>query len=114
MDADDPVIVYLNEMNKVPPMTREQQVECVRHIRARDELAEIAVKDLTETALPLVVAIAQKYPSDRSYILDLVIAGNNALLAAVPASAESHSEDLRAFVAPFIERAIKEAISSAI
>ena len=42
MHEDDPVKVYLDEMGKVPPMTREQEMECVRHIRARDERADVA------------------------------------------------------------------------
>jgi RNA polymerase primary sigma factor len=99
MYEGDPVRVYLREMSKVPPMTRERELECLRQIRARDEQADVAEKDLLEANLALVVAIARKHPSDRIHILDLIIIGNNALMQAV-----------RAFAALYIERAIEHAV----
>jgi hypothetical protein len=36
MYNDDPVQVYPNEVCQAPPLTREQEMECVRHIRAAD------------------------------------------------------------------------------
>ncbi len=110
MYEDDPVRVYLNEMGKVPPLTREQEIECARHIRARDEHAEIAEKDLVEANLALVVQIAQQHPSEHVHILDLIQMGNQALLAAVQAFANSDAEDFSAYAAPFVERAIEHAV----
>jgi DNA-directed RNA polymerase sigma subunit (sigma70/sigma32) len=109
MYEDDPVKVYLREMGKVPPLTREQEMECVRHIRAQDEKAEWAKKDLVESALHLVVSIAQKHPSDHIHILDLIQTGNIALLTAVQAFADSTAVNFSAFAAPLIERAITKA-----
>jgi DNA-directed RNA polymerase sigma subunit (sigma70/sigma32) len=112
MYDDNPVKVYLNEMGKVPPMTREQEMECARHIRARDEQADNATKDLVEPVLSLVVSIAQKHPSDHIHILDLIQTGNNALMTAVRAFADSDADDFSAFATPFIERAIVHAVTS--
>jgi DNA-directed RNA polymerase sigma subunit (sigma70/sigma32) len=110
MFESDPVKVYLSEMSKVPPMTREQELECTRHIRARDEQTEIAEKDLLEANLALVVSIVEKHPSDHIHILDLIICGNDALMIAVRAFADSDADNFPAFAATFIERAIEHAV----
>jgi len=112
MYEDDPVRVYLNEMGKVPPLTREQEMDCVRHIRAQDEQAEVAEKDLVEANLHLVVLIAEKHPSDRIHILDLIGEGNQALMAAVRAFADSGADNFSAFAAAYVERAIVRAVTS--
>jgi DNA-directed RNA polymerase sigma subunit (sigma70/sigma32) len=106
MNDDDPVRVYLEEMSKVPPMTREEEMECVRHIRARDEHADLAMRDLVEQVLPLVVSIAKRHPSDHIHILDLIQTGNEALLTAVRAFPDSNADDFSVYAEPFIENAI--------
>jgi RNA polymerase primary sigma factor len=85
MYGDDPVRVYLNEVRKVPPLTRDQEMDCVRHIRAGDERADVAEKDLVEANLALVVAIVEKHPSDHIHILDLIVNCNGALFPAIRA-----------------------------
>lgn len=112
MYHDDPVRVYLDEMGKVPPLTREQEVECVRHIRARDEHADLAMTNLVERVLPLVVSIAHRHPSDHIHILDLIQMGNVALLQAGSAFADSNAENFSAYAAPFIENAILHAVTT--
>jgi RNA polymerase primary sigma factor len=107
---DDPVRVYLAEMGKVPPLTPAQEAECLRHMRARDEQADVAEKDLVEANLALVVAIVRKHPSDRVHILDLIIVGNNALMQAVRAFADRGAGSFSAFAAVYIERAIEHAV----
>lgn len=107
---DDPVKFYLNEMAKVPPLTREQEKECVRHIRAHDEQADHAEKDLVEANLALVVSIAQKHPSDQLHILDLIQLGNSALIVAVRAFPDSNADNFAAFATPYIESAIEHAV----
>ncbi len=93
-------------------MTREQEAECPRHIRAKDEQADLAMKDLMETALTLVVAIAQKHPSDRINVLDLIQTGNQALFNAVRAFADGDAENFSAYAEPFIQNAIVHAVTT--
>ena len=114
MYDDDPVRVYLDEMGKVPPLSLEQEMECVRHIRARDERADLAMKDLVEQVLPLVVSIAQRHPSDHIHILDLIQTGNAALFPAVRSVVDSNAENknLLAYAAPFLEDAIVHAVTT--
>ncbi|HTC34833.1 MAG TPA: sigma-70 factor domain-containing protein [Bryobacteraceae bacterium] len=112
MYDDDPVKVYLNEMAKVPRLTHEREMECVRHIRAHDDQSDNALKDLVEANLALVVLIVQKHPSDHVHILDLIMTGNNALMTAARAFADTDSENFPAFATPFIENAIIHAVTT--
>jgi hypothetical protein len=48
MFIDDPEIVYLAEVNKVPLLGRTEEIRCVQHVRARDPQAESAGKRLVE------------------------------------------------------------------
>ena len=109
MYETDPVRVYLNEVCTAPPLTREQEMECVRHIRARDEHADLAMKDLVEQILPLVVSIAQRHSSDRIHVLDLIQTGNQALFTAARAFPDSNADNFSNYAEPFIENAILHA-----
>jgi len=112
MYEDDPVRVYVDLVRRIPPRTREQEMDCVRHIRARDEKAEHAEKDLVEANLALVVSIVEKHPCDHVHILDLIQTGNAALMTAVQAFADSNVENFSAFAAPYIERAVDHAVTT--
>ncbi|HUA20364.1 MAG TPA: sigma factor [Bryobacteraceae bacterium] len=112
MYTDDPIEVYLSEVAKVPPMTRERELECVRYIHSRDEHADVASKDLLEANLALVVAIARRHPCEHIQILDLIQTGNNALFRALQAFTDSDDEDFSAFATPFIEKAIVRQIAT--
>ena len=110
---DDPVEVYLREISEVPLMTRDQELECIGRMRAGGDQADLAMKDLVEVNLRLVVSIAQKYPGDGLHILDLIQTGNQALMAAVRAFADSDADNFSAYAVPFIENAIIHAITTA-
>ena len=110
--SDDPVEVCLREMSQVLPLSPDRERECVNHIRAKDDLADSATKDLVEANLALVVTIAQRYSSDRVHMLDRIIVGNNALLTAAAAFADSSIEGFSAFATRFIENAIKHALTT--
>jgi len=112
MYTDNPVRVYLREVANVAPMLPDRERECVRHIRVRDEHADLAAKDLLEAHLALVIAIAQRHPCEHIHILDLIITGNNALSRAVQAFAHSDAGNFSAFAAPFIENAIVHQIGT--
>ncbi len=106
MYTDNPMEVYLNEVGKVPPMDCEREIECVRHIRSHDDRADLAEKELIEANLALVVAIAQRLCCKHIYILDLIQTGNDALLNAVQAFAQSSAEGFSSFATPVVEKAI--------
>ena len=76
--VDDPVKVYLAEVDKVPPLTRAEEILCIQHIRAGDQEAESAGTRLVEANLHLVVTIAERYRKNDMHILDLIQNGRKA------------------------------------
>jgi RNA polymerase primary sigma factor len=109
--VDEPLKVYLAELRKVPALGSEEEMDCVRHIRAGDEHAEPARLRLTEASLSLVVSIAERYQNDRIHILDLIQEGNNGLLDALQTFRDSSVDSFAVHTAPIIERIISVAVS---
>ena len=109
--VDDPVDVYVGELQGIPPLSSAEEIDCVQHVRARDAMAEAAASRLTEATLLLVVSIAGRYQNDRIHILDLIQKGNEGLLRAVQSLSDGCPEGFSAYATGYIERAIEEAIS---
>src|SRR5215831_12823027 len=65
------------------PMDRAEEIACMEHVRARNEIAEAATKCLVEANLGLVVTHAERHRSEHIHILDLIVKGNEGLLHAV-------------------------------
>ena len=111
--SDDPVRVYVATLREDHrPLSREEEMACVKHVRAADEQAERANKRLLEANLLLVVSIAERYGKDRIHVLDLIQEENTALLRALQSFRDSSEDSFSVHAAPFIERAIVEAISA--
>ena len=72
--------VYLKEIGGIPLLTREQEVELARRVRAGDEKAK---ERLIESNLRLVVQIARRYLNRGLPLPDLIEEGNLGLLRAV-------------------------------
>jgi DNA-directed RNA polymerase sigma subunit (sigma70/sigma32) len=109
--TDDPMEVYLKELRRIPPMDRAEEIACMEHVRAGNEMAEAATKRLVEANLSLVVTLAEHHRSEHVHILDLIVKGNEGLLHAVEDLA-NHAPDSFAPHATFIERALVEAAQS--
>jgi RNA polymerase primary sigma factor len=104
--VDDPLQVYLRECCTAPPLSREEEIECEQRLRAGDHQAELR---LIETNLAMVVEVAQRHPSERVHVLDLIIAGNEELLRAAKAFKGSSDVTFSAHAAACVEAAIAEA-----
>jgi RNA polymerase sigma factor (sigma-70 family) len=72
--------VYLEEIARIPLLSREDEVALARRVRAGDAAAKAA---LTEANLRLVVQIARRYLNRGLPLLDLIEEGNIGLLRAV-------------------------------
>jgi RNA polymerase primary sigma factor len=104
--ADDTVSLYLNEMDRVPLLTKDEEVSLAKNMiagrNAREKMLEIdhengefqnlqnIVKEgqqardhLIKANIRLVVSIAKKYRRYSSSFLDLIQAGNVGLIRAV-------------------------------
>jgi DNA-directed RNA polymerase sigma subunit (sigma70/sigma32) len=57
--ADDALSVYLSECQRTGALSREEEIDCVGHVRSGDQLAS-AGKRLAEANLLLVVSIAER------------------------------------------------------
>jgi RNA polymerase nonessential primary-like sigma factor len=111
--SDDPLEVYVTLLGQVPPLDSREEIACIDHVRAGDELAETAVKRLVEANLHLVVSLAKRYQSHELNILDLIERGNAGLLIAVRSLVDCVPESFVAYATPFIERALVESSASA-
>jgi RNA polymerase primary sigma factor len=110
--VDDPVGRYLFEVDKIPPLSREEEINCLQHMRARDQEADAAGQRLVEANLHLVVSIAARFRNDNFYILDLIQHGNAGLLEALQTFTASSENHFPVHASPSIERKIREAIAS--
>jgi DNA-directed RNA polymerase sigma subunit (sigma70/sigma32) len=106
------VKVYLAQVEKVPPLSGDEERRCVQHVRAGDRQAESAGARLLEANLHLVVVIAERYSTGRIHVLDLIQKGNDGLLAALLAFKDSREDSFPAHATSYIERAIAEAASA--
>ena len=109
---DDPVKVYLAEVDKVPRLTRSEEMLCIQHVRAGDQEAESAGRRLVEANLHLVVALAEQYRQHDVHILDLIQKGNEGLIHTLQTLSEYDQKSFAELATPPIENAIKRAIAS--
>ncbi len=111
--SDDPLEVYVTLVGQVPPLDNREEIACIDHVRAGDEMAESAVKRLLEANLHLVISLAERYQGHELCLLDLIEKGNAGLLLAVRSLTASAPESFVAYATPFIERALAKAAASA-
>jgi RNA polymerase primary sigma factor len=78
--ADNTLSVYLNEINKIPLLTREQEIDLATRIREGDEIAK---EKLIRANLRFVVNVAKKYQNQGLSLMDLISEGNIGLINAI-------------------------------
>ena len=79
-DTDDSVKIYLQQIGKIPLLTREEEKEVAEKIKNNND--EFARKILINANLRLVVSIAKKYVGRGLSFLDLIQEGNVGLIRA--------------------------------
>ena len=78
--AGDSIRMYLNEINRIPLLTPEEEQELAKRIADGDLEAK---KKMEEANLRLVVSIAKKYVGHGLQLMDLIQEGNIGLMRAV-------------------------------
>ena len=109
---DDPAGLYLSEVHKVPPISREEEIRCLQHVQDGDQQAKSSEKRLVKGNLYLVVSIAERHRNDRIHILDLIQRGNEGLMNALRTFGASGEDSFSTYATTHIERAIAEAVAS--
>jgi DNA-directed RNA polymerase sigma subunit (sigma70/sigma32) len=107
-DFDDPVSVYLAEVQQIPPLSREEEIACIRHVRAGDQEAAAAEKRLVEANLLLIVSIAERYRYAPVSMLELLQQGNHGLMHAIRTLSEISEDEFSAHVSGHVERVLSE------
>jgi DNA-directed RNA polymerase sigma subunit (sigma70/sigma32) len=96
----------------VTPLPKESEAICFQHLRAGVKKLNRPGKIWWKQNLALVVAVAERYASDRRHVLDLIIEGNNALLRALDTARDSHEVSFAAHGISQAERAIASAVAT--
>lgn len=104
----DPVKMYLQEIGKIPLLSREQEVELAQEI-ARG--CPVARATLINANLRLVVSIAKKYLGRGLSFLDLIQEGNLGLMRAVEKFDYTKGYKFSTYATWWIRQAITRAIA---
>jgi RNA polymerase primary sigma factor len=111
LDANDPLKVYLRELDTILPLTKDEEADLLQHLLTQDELAESAGRRLIEANLSLVVSIAERHFSAGIHMLDLIQKGNEGLLPALKTFTGNCNDSFSTHVATCIEDAVLRAIA---
>jgi RNA polymerase sigma factor (sigma-70 family) len=101
--------VYLEEIARIPLLSREDEVALARRVRAGDAAAKAA---LTETNLRLVVQIARRYLNRGLPLLDLIEEGNIGLLRAVEKFDPDRGTRFSTYATWWIRQAVVRALAN--
>jgi RNA polymerase primary sigma factor len=106
-DSTDSTTRYLREINQIPRLTAEQEIELGRRIAAGDEQA---LRRMVEANLRLVVNIAKSYRSEQLSLLDLIQEGNLGLMHAAGKFDYSRGIRFATYASWWIRQAVARAI----
>ena len=108
MKHDDVLSMYLKEINKVPLLTREEEVELCKKAKAGDK----AAKDkIIKANLRFVVRVAKKYQNHGLDLTDLISEGNIGLINAIEKFEPERGYHFISYAVWWINQSILKAIS---
>lgn len=109
MSKAESVNEYLKEIRKYPLLSFEQEIELSRRIQSGDLAAQ---KELIESNLRLVVAIARKFSSCEIPLLDIIQEGNLGLITAAQKFSFSYKVRFSTYACWWIQQSITRAIAN--
>lgn len=107
--ADDSVKLYLQQIGKIPLLTKEEEYEVAKKIK--DEGCELSRKVLIDANLRLVVSIAKKFVGRGLSFLDLIQEGNLGLIKATEKFDYRKGYKFSTYATWWIQQAITRAIA---
>ncbi|MCR5265899.1 MAG: RNA polymerase sigma factor RpoD/SigA [Cyanobacteria bacterium RUI128] len=109
INADDSVKLYLQQIGKIPLLTRDEERDVAKKIK--EENNEIARKTLINANLRLVVSIAKKYVGRGLSFLDLIQEGNMGLIRATEKFDYEKGYKFSTYATWWIQQSITRAIA---
>lgn len=109
INADDSVKLYLQQIGKIPLLSREEERDVARMIKKENN--EIARKTLINANLRLVVSIAKKYVGRGLSFLDLIQEGNMGLIRATEKFDYEKGYKFSTYATWWIQQSITRAIA---
>ncbi|MCI6266936.1 MAG: sigma-70 family RNA polymerase sigma factor [Erysipelotrichaceae bacterium] len=109
LELTNNVKMYLQEIEKIPLLSREEEQKLVEKIKQEDSNAR---KILIESNLKLVVSIAKKYIGRGLPFLDLIQEGNTGLIKAVEKFDSNRGYKFSTYATYWIRQAITRAIEN--
>jgi len=101
--------VYLNEIARIPLLTREQEIDLARRVAAGDETAK---QRLIESNLRLVVQVARRYLNRGLPLPDLIEEGNLGLMRAVEKFDSERGVRFSTYATWWIRQAVSRALAN--
>jgi RNA polymerase sigma factor (sigma-70 family) len=101
--------VYLAEISRIPLLTRDEEQELARRVRASDEAAK---QRMIEANLRLVVQIARRYLNRGLPLPDLIEEGNLGLLRAVEKFEPERGTRFSTYATGWIRQAVTRALAN--
>jgi DNA-directed RNA polymerase sigma subunit (sigma70/sigma32) len=111
VNQNDPVEMYRREVANLEPLTDEEQTRFFREASKPGEQGEPAKRRILESALHLVLPIAEQHASSGLSMLDLIQEGNIGLMRALDDFRGNRLDDFSSFAGAYIENSISEAIA---
>ena len=108
MKHDDVLSMYLKDINKIPLLTREEEVELCKKAKKGDK----AAKDkIIKANLRFVVKVAKKYQNHGLDLTDLISEGNIGLMTAIEKFEPSRGYHFISYAVWWINQSILKALS---
>ena len=106
---DDDLKIYLQEVTKIPLLSRDEEISLMKRINEGDLDAK---NKFIESNLRLVISIAKKYVNRGLPLLDLIQEGNTGLMKAVEAYDLSRGTRFSTYATWWIRQAITRSIGN--
>lgn len=108
MKGDSKILaMYLHEINKIPLLTREEEIDLAKKAKRGDENAR---KKIANANLRFVVSVAKKYQNNGLELADLIGEGNIGLLTAIEKFDVTKGYHFISYAVWWIRQAILKAI----
>ena len=108
MKHDDVLAMYLKEINKVPLLTREEEIELAEKAKKGDKAAR---DKIINANLRFVVRVAKKYQNHGLDLTDLISEGNIGLMTAIEKFEPSRGYHFISYAVWWINQSILKALS---